>query len=360
MMFKIRDVNVRSILPLPAPQDFLQDLPITDAVARAVSRNREEVAAVLSGRDKRLLVIAGPCSIHDPAAGQEYAARLVEAAERFRDRLLIVMRVYFEKPRTTVGWKGMIYDPHLNGSCDIGHGLRVARRFLLTVGEMGLGAATEFVDPITPQYIADLVAWGAIGARTAESQTHREMASGLSMPVGFKNGTGGSVQLAVDGVVTARAPHAFLGVDGGGRASVVNTAGNPNCHIVLRGGSRGPNYDDRAVADAVDRLKKAGVTPRLVVDCSHGNSEKDHNRQPAVFKEVLRQRLAGNENIAGIMLESHLFPGAQKLDERDPSSLKYGLSITDACIGWQETDALLADAYRSLEGVAGPAGAGRR
>ena len=349
-MFQIRDVNIKSIQPLPTPRDFLQALPVTANVTNTVARSREEIAAVLDGRDKRLLVIAGPCSIHDAAAGTEYASRLKVLAEQYRDRIVVVMRVYFEKPRTTVGWKGMVYDPHLNGTYDITQGLHLARKFLLAVGEMGLPAATEFVDPVTPQYIADLVSWGAIGARTAESQTHREMASGLSMPVGFKNGTGGSVQLAVDGVVTAQAPHAFLGVDSEGRASVVNTVGNSHCHIVLRGGSRGPNYDAGSVADAVGRLTKSGVRPQLVVDCSHGNSEKDHTRQTPVWRDLVQQRLSGNSNIVGIMVESHLFAGSQKLDERDTSKLKYGVSITDACIGWDETATLLAETYAALEG----------
>ncbi len=355
-MPQLRDLNVKSIQPLPAPREFLERLPMTEAIAETVARGRREIADILSGRDSRLLVLAGPCSIHDIKAGAEYASRLKEVQERHKDRMLIVMRVYFEKPRTTVGWKGLVYDPHLNGTYDITYGLRLAREFLLKVGEMGMYAATEFVDPITPQYIADLVSWTAIGARTAESQTHRQMASGLSMPVGFKNGTGGSVQLAVDAVVTAQAPHAFLGVDSSGRASIVMTTGNADCHIVLRGGSRGPNYDTDSIADAVSRLKKAGVRTQLVVDCSHANSDKDHNRQGIVFRELLRQRLAGNRNVVGVMLESHLLPGSQKLDESNPSKLKYGVSITDACLGWDQTADLLAEAYETLS-AAQPVGA---
>lgn len=356
-MPQLYDVNIREIQPLPPPKEYQARLPVTERVAETVVRGREAIARVIAGQDERLLIIVGPCSIHDPVAGLEFARRLKALAERLHDRLLIVMRVYFEKPRTTLGWKGLVYDPHLNGSYDIPRGLFMAREFLLQVGEMGLLAATEFVDPITPQYLADLVSWAAIGARTAESQTHRQMASGLSMPVGFKNGTGGSIQLAVDGVVTAQSPHAFLGVDGNGRASMVMTRGNPNCHIVLRGGSRGPNYDAASVAEAVSLLRRAGVCTRLVVDCSHANSNKDHTRQALVFRDVLGQRLSGNAHIVGLMLEAHLVAGSQKLDERDPSTLRYGVSITDPCIGWEETEGLLTEAYEAL---GAPQGAGAR
>ena len=352
-MPQVRDVNIRSIQPLPTPLEYQERLPLTEEISERVARGRREIARILSGEDDRLLVITGPCSIHDPTAGLEYASRLKHMADRNQDRMLIVMRVYFEKPRTTVGWKGLLYDPHLNGSYDITRGLHIAREFLLKVAEMGLLAATEFVDPITPQYLADLVSWAAIGARTAETQTHRQMASGLSMPVGFKNGTGGSIQLAVDGVVAAQMPHAFLGVDSNGRASIVMTKGNPHCHIVLRGGSRGPNYDPDSVADAVTRLQASGVCPYLVVDCSHGNSNKDHTRQAVIFREVIGQRLAGNRNIVGLMLESHLFPSSQKLDQSNPSKLQYGVSITDACIGWEETTDLLAEAYEALGAAKG-------
>ena len=248
-------------------------------------------------------------------SGLEYATRLKKLADAVQDRILVVMRVYFEKPRTTVGWKGLIYDPHLNGSFDITTGLGMAREFLLRVSDLGLLSAIEFVDPITPQYVADLISWAAIGARTAESQTHRQMASGLSMPVGLKNGTGGSVQLAVDGVVAAQAKQAFLGVDANGRASTVVTKGNPDCHIVLRGGSRGPNYDADSVADAVDRLQRAGVSTQLVVDCSHANCGRDYTKERVAFFDVLDQRTSGNSNLVGVMLESHLNEGNQRLDE---------------------------------------------
>jgi 3-deoxy-7-phosphoheptulonate synthase len=317
-------------------------------VTQLVVKGREEIAAILSGEDDRLLLISGPCSIHDTKAGLDYAHRLKQLADKYSDRILVVMRVYFEKPRTTVGWKGLIYDPHLNGSFDLEHGLYMAREILLNIAEIGLLSATEFVDPITPQYIADLVSWAAIGARTAESQTHRQMASGLSMPVGFKNGTGGSIQLAVDGVVAARARHAFLGVDGEGYASIVMTEGNPNSHIVLRGGTTGTNYDAASVDRATSLLEQAGVPARLIVDCSHANSNKVYELESVAFRDVLQQRLSGNTGIVGMMLESNLVAGSQKLDESDPSKLEYGVSITDQCVGWEETDALLSEAYQAL------------
>jgi 3-deoxy-7-phosphoheptulonate synthase len=350
-MTQLHDVNIQSIQPIPSPREYQEKLPVTDEIAQTVARGRRDIAKVITGEDERLLVIVGPCSIHDLKAGREYAAKLKGVADEYRDRIVIAMRVYFEKPRTTLGWKGLVYDPHLNGSFDITSGLSMAREFLLTVGGMGILSATEFVDPITPQYIADLVSWAAIGARTVESQTHRQMASGLSMPVGFKNGTGGTIQIAVDAVVTAQEPHAFLGVDSNGRASIVMTKSNPYCHIVLRGGARGPNYDARSVAEAIALLEHAHVRTRLVIDCSHANANKDHNKQAIVFRNVLQQRLAGNMNIMGIMLESHLFPGSQKLDESNPSKLSYGVSITDPCIGWDETSHLLSEAYEALGAV---------
>ena len=347
-MPEIHDLNIQSIEPLPTPAEFIERFPVTPEIAQLVSEGREEIAAILRGDKDRFLVIAGPCSIHDIESATEYAKRLKKLADSVDDRILVVMRVYFEKPRTTVGWKGLIYDPHLNGSFDITTGLGMARDFLLRVGELGLLSAIEFVDPITPQYIADLISWAAIGARTAESQTHRQMASGLSMPVGLKNGTGGSVQLAVDGVVAAQAKQAFLGVDGNGKASTVVTKGNPDCHIVLRGGSRGPNYDADSVADAVDRLQRAGVSTELVVDCSHANCGRDHSKERVAFFDVLNQRLAGNANLVGVMLESHINEGNQRLDESNPGALAYGVSITDPCINWEETEELLTTAHQAL------------
>lgn len=348
-MPQLHDLNIERISPLPTPKEFMEQLPITPGIAELVSKGREQVSDIMSGKDKRMVIFTGPCSLHDIEAGYEYAKRLKTLADQLQDRLLIVMRVYFEKPRTTIGWKGLIYDPHLNGSFDINNGLKMAREFLLKVGELGLLSAIEFVDPITPQYIADLYSWAAIGARTSESQTHRQMSSGLSMPVGFKNGTGGSIQLAVDGVVASQAPQAFLGVDTDGKASVVLTKGNPDTHIVLRGGSQGPNYDADSVADAVARLEKARLRPQLVVDCSHANCGKDHKKQRIAFQDLLKQRSEGNENIAGMMLESHIFEGNQPLDESDPSVLKYGVSITDPCVNWEETEELLQLAYDTMK-----------
>ena len=347
-MPQIHDLNIQSIEPLPTPVEFIEKFPITPQVVQLVADGREEIARILRGEGDRLLVIAGPCSIHDVESGLEYATRLKKLADAVQDRILVVMRVYFEKPRTTVGWKGLIYDPHLNGSFDITTGLGMAREFLLRVSDLGLLSAIEFVDPITPQYVADLISWAAIGARTAESQTHRQMASGLSMPVGLKNGTGGSVQLAVDGVVAAQAKQAFLGVDANGRASTVVTKGNPDCHIVLRGGSRGPNYDADSVADAVDRLQRAGVSTQLVVDCSHANCGRDYTKERVAFFDVLDQRISGNNNLVGVMLESHLNEGNQRLDESNPGSLSYGVSITDPCINWEETVELLTSAHQKL------------
>ena len=348
MTQSIYDVNVEQILPLLTPHDLIEKLPITAEVAETVIRGREQVRRVVSGEDPRLLVIVGPCSIHDEGAGLEYAQRLQSLAQRLSERILVVMRVYFEKPRTTLGWKGLVYDPKLDGSFDISSGLQRARTFLLQVGSLGLPAATEFLDPIVPQYLADLVSWAAIGARTVESQIHRQMASGLSMAVGFKNSTDGNSQNAVDAMVAARSPHTFLGADRDGKVSAVLTKGNPYGHLVLRGGTLGTNYTASAIARAQEQLRSAGLPSRLLVDCSHANSEKDHTRQSIVFQDVMGQCTSGNTAIMGCMLESHLFPGSQKLGA-DPSQLEYGVSITDACIGWEETELLLAEAYEACE-----------
>ena len=347
-----RDVHIRATEPLIPPAELIERLPITPEIEQTVLDGREQVRRILSGEDQRFLAIVGPCSVHDERAAIEYAGRLKKLADELSDRILVVMRVYFEKPRTTVGWKGLIYDPHLNGSTDITAGLHMAREFLLQIGELGMLAAIEFVDPIKPQYIADLYSWAAIGARTAESQTHRQMSSGLSMPVGFKNGTGGSIQLAADGVVAAQAAQAFLGVNDDGKASVVVTKGNQDTHIILRGGSNGTNYDAVSIADAVERLQRSGLRTSLVVDCSHANCGKDHTKQRIAFHDVLEQRIAGNKNIVGMMPESHLFEGSQPIDERNPGNLKYGVSITDPCVGWAETVTLLTAAYQALDSPA--------
>jgi 3-deoxy-7-phosphoheptulonate synthase len=336
------DVRVTTVEPLPSPRELAGRLPLTPDQADLVRRSRAEVAAILGGVDDRLLVVVGPCSVHDPRAGLAYARRLAVEAARHRGDLLVVMRTYFEKPRSTVGWKGLINDPHLDGSHDIATGLATARAFLREVTDLGLPCATEFLEPISPQYTADLVSWGAIGARTAESQIHRQLASGLSMPIGFKNGTDGSLQVALDGCAAAAAPQAFLGIDPDGRAALVATAGNPDAHVVLRGASSGPNYDAASVAAAARALGAAGLTPRLVVDASHGNSGKDHVRQAGVVAELADQLHAGSPALAGVMVESFLEPGRQELDVRRPDrTLRFGQSVTDACVGWDTTVELL-------------------
>ena len=292
--------------------------------------------------------MVGPCSIHDTVAGLEYAKKLKVLADKVKKNIFVVMRVYFEKPRTTVGWKGLINDPDLNGTFNIPKGIDIAREFLSEVTKIGLPTATEFLDPFTPQYIGDLVSWGAIGARTAESQTHRQMASGLSMPIGFKNGTGGSVQLAIDGMIACNGEHAFLGIDNEGKTSVVITTGNSANHVILRGGASGTNYDSKSVKEAQEILKKNNLEPNIVVDCSHGNSNKDHNRQPIVFKDVIDKRLSGNDKIIGIMLESNINPGNQSLGN-NIDDLDYGVSITDKCVGWEKTEETIMDANSLLD-----------
>ncbi|MCH7604500.1 3-deoxy-7-phosphoheptulonate synthase [Patescibacteria group bacterium] len=346
----MHNVNIEEIRSIKTPLELIKQLPLVPKVRHNVLWGRKAIRQILSGEDNRLLVIVGPCSIHDPVVGYDYAQRLVELAVRIQDRVLVVMRVYFEKPRTRIGWKGLIHDPELDGSLDMETGFFKARAFLLQVVGLGLPAATEFVDVITPQYIADVVSWAAIGARTAESQTHRQLASGLSMPVGFKNGTGGSIQIAVNGVVAAGSRHGFLSIDGNGQVAQVISQGNQSCHIVLRGSEvRGPNHQAESVAEADRILKKAGVSPRLVVDCSHDNSGKDHTKQAGVFNDVMEQRLTGNTNIVGLMLESYINAGSQTFKVgMEPSQLQRGVSITDACIDWEETEELLLWAYQSL------------
>ena len=340
------DIRITDLKPLGPPRSFLESQPITPQIAKIVTETRTAIENIENGTDSRMMMLVGPCSIHDEKAGIEYAEKLYSIAQEVKDTILVVMRVYFEKPRTTVGWKGLINDPNLDGTFDIQSGLKRARAFLLQVGAIGLPSGTEFLDPFTPQYMADLISWGAIGARTTESQTHRQMASGLSMPIGFKNGTGGSCQIAVDAMVAARSPHAFLGIDLDGRASVVNTTGNKAQQLILRGGSAGPNYDEASVSSATSLLEAADLRRNVVIDCSHANSNKDHNRQPIVFREVIRQRTAGNSGVIGLMLESHLNEGNQSLG--DPADLKYGVSITDACINWETTKTLLREAHAIL------------
>ncbi len=339
------DLRIQHLRPLLSPAILMEELPLPDVGAQIVANARTAIADILHGRDDRLLVVIGPCSIHDPKAGLEYAELLKKKAAALQEDLLIVMRVYFEKPRTTVGWKGLINDPYLDGSFNINVGLRLARRFLLDVIALGLPAGSEFLDLITPQFIADLISWGAIGARTSESQVHRELASGLSMPVGFKNGTDGTVQVAVDAVGSSSNPHHFLSVTKQGIAAIVSTLGNPDCHLILRGGSGGPNYSKECIAEAVVRLERAKVQKRVMVDCSHANSGKDHLKQPLVAHEVAQQIAAGSDSIFGVMIESFLVDGRQDYSER----AVYGQSITDACISWERTVPMLEELAASVQ-----------
>jgi 3-deoxy-7-phosphoheptulonate synthase len=337
---RTENTRVRGVTRLVSPREVKERLPAAPEILAKVAEHRETARRILRGEDPRLLVIVGPCSIHDPVSAMDYARRLAALSKEVEKRLFIVMRVYFEKPRTTVGWKGLINDPHLDDSGDLARGIEVARRLLLDVAALGLPAATEVLDPIMPQYIADLISWSAIGARTTESQTHREMASGLSMPVGFKNGTDGSVQTAIDAMRSSRSGHSFLGIDQEGMTSIIKTAGNPDGHLVLRGGRDGGNYHPHQTADAAARLKAAGVSGAIMIDCSHANSGKDPSRQPEVWKSILDQRASGRSDIVGAMIESHIEGGSQPL-EGDPSKLRYGVSITDACLDWNSTAELL-------------------
>ncbi len=333
---QLDDKRTISISPLRSPFDVRTAHP-ADAVAATVARGRAATVDVLNGDDDRLLVVVGPCSVHDPVAAMDYATRLAAVAAELQDRLHVVMRVYFEKPRTTLGWKGLINDPHLDGSFDVNTGLGIGRKLLVDISALGLPVACEFLDPITPQYIADLVTYGAIGARTAASQVHRQLSSALSMPVGIKNGTDGDVQVAVDGVRAAAASHVFPGTDLDGRAALIRTMGNPDCHVILRGGSSGTNYDAESVANAVARLEKSSLAGRVVVDASHGNSSKDHNRQPIVVADIASRIAAGDRSVVGVMLESFLESGRQDLTLGKAAELEYGKSITDACIDWDTT-----------------------
>ncbi|MEY4939614.1 MAG: Phospho-2-dehydro-3-deoxyheptonate aldolase, Tyr-sensitive [Verrucomicrobiota bacterium] len=346
-MEKTSDINVIETRALPSPAALLAELPKTEAQAEFISRARREIHRLMFTDDKRFLLIVGPCSIHDVAAGRDYARQLAALAKEVSDRVLIVMRVYFEKPRTTVGWKGLIMDPRLDGSHDIATGLRTARTFLREILDLGLPTATELLDPITPQYIADLICWSAIGARTAESQTHRQMASGLSMPLGFKNGTDGSISTAINAIKAAAQPHTFLGINLQGAASAIVTRGNPDCHVVLRGGGNGPNYSPAHIQRTEELLSKAGLPKAILVDCSHDNSSKQPERQPEVMRELLGQIVAGNRSLMGAMIESNLGAGSQPFPQpRD--QLRYGVSITDGCIDWATTEKLVREIHRAL------------
>jgi 3-deoxy-7-phosphoheptulonate synthase len=335
----VRDQRIAKVVELAPPETLMEELPLGSGRAKSVVRGREEVVEVLHGRDPRLMVVVGPCSVHDPKAALEYARRLSGTAKELRENLLIVMRVYFEKPRTTTGWKGLINDPHLDNSGDVNAGLRIARKLLLEVVDLDLPVGCEFLDPITPQYISDAVAWGAIGARTAESQTHRQLGSGLSMPIGFKNRTDGNIQVAVDAVRAAAVSHAFAGIDDAGNPAILHTTGNPDCHIILRGGHGMPNYHVPEVEDALVTLGVAGLPERLVIDASHDNSGKDPEKQFFAAGEIADQVADGNKAIVGVMLESFLVEGRQEL--RQGEKLTYGQSITDACLDWEDTASAL-------------------
>ena len=346
-MYRTQDLHVKEIVPLLSPRAMRALSPTTEAVNATVALARERVIRILEQADPRLLIVVGPCSIHDEKSALEYATRLSRLQQEFADKMEIVMRVYFEKPRTTIGWKGLINDPHLDGSQDIETGLKIARKLLLQINGLGLPAATEFLDPIVPQYIADLITWAAIGARTTESQTHREMASGLSMPVGLKNSTDGSLQVAIDAMGATRHPHSFLGMNEEGVTSIVRTSGNPHAHVVLRGGRAMTNYDAASIAAAEAKLISEKLPPVLMVDCSHANSEKKFAKQEEVWRSVIEQRTGGTKSLIGVMLESHLSEGNQPIP-KNKADLKYGVSITDSCLSWETTERMLRWGYERL------------
>lgn len=341
------DLRISSLKPLISPAILMEECPLTQEGIDLISRARLEAEAIIKGKDDRLLVVVGPCSIHDVGAALAYAALLKDSIYQYKKELLIIMRVYFEKPRTTIGWKGLINDPTLDNSFNINHGLKVARQLLLDLTHMGIPAGTEFLDTIIPQFISDLVSWGAIGARTTESQIHRELASGLSMPVGFKNGTDGNIQIAIDAIGSAQHPHHFLSVTKHGIPAIVGTKGNPSCHLILRGSNQATNYDAESVNAAANALKAQNLPSRVMIDCSHGNSRKDHTRQALVVADICEQLAAGSQNICGLMLESNLIAGKQSLTPGKP--LTYGQSITDACISWEETQVLLAKLAQAVK-----------
>jgi 3-deoxy-7-phosphoheptulonate synthase len=342
------DIRVTQNKPLPAPEILRQEIAKTPEQAEFVLESRNQIASTLNGKDGRLLVIVGPCSIHDTQAGLEYAKKLANLSREIDDRILVAMRVYFEKPRTTVGWKGLIMDPDLNNTCNLEKGLRTARSFLRDILDLRLPTATELLDPITPQYISDLLSWSAIGARTTESQTHRQMASGLSMPVGFKNATSGNVNAAINAILAASQEQTFLGIDRNGRASAVTTTGNPECHLILRGGDSGANYDELSVRKAQEAIDAGGLDTPVMIDCSHANSGKDPAKQPEVLTEIVRQFKNPNLRVSSAMIESNLLHGSQKFPPSKDTKLQYGLSITDGCIDWETTEKILRKAHKDL------------
>lgn len=347
-MQQTQDLHVVETRPLVSPALLHHELPMTDEAAALVSAARDRIRHILYNEDRRLLVIVGPCSVHDVDAAYEYGQKLVNLRHELSGQLEIIMRVYFEKPRTNVGWKGLINDPHLDGSYDINTGLRLARKLLLDLAHLGLPSATELLDPVTPQYIADVIAWTAIGARTTESQTHREMASGLSMPIGFKNSTDGSLQAAENAMVAASQPHHFLGINHHGLASIVTTTGNPDCHLVLRGGKGGPNFGQEHVEKAAEEMAKMKLNPRMMIDCSHANANKDHTRQVSVLEDVANQMRSGSRHILGVMIESHLKAGNQPIPD-NLRELTYGQSITDACVDFETTATMLRQLASAVE-----------
>jgi 3-deoxy-7-phosphoheptulonate synthase len=345
----IENINLVSLEVLITPSKLKESLPVSDKARETVLSSRQVVRDILDGKDHRVFVVVGPCSVHDIKAAKEYALKLKALADEVSDTLYIIMRVYFEKPRTTVGWKGLINDPHLNDTFKIEEGLHIGRQLLIDVAEMGLPTSTEALDPISPQYMQDLITWSAIGARTTESQTHREMASGLSSSVGFKNGTDGGLEVALNAINSAKNPHRFLGMNNDGEVAVVHTTGNQYAHMVLRGGSKGPNYDSVHIKVTEDELKKSGIRPNIMIDCSHANSNKDHNLQPLVMENVANQILEGNESIIGLMVESNLEEGNQSASNLD--ELKYGVSITDKCINWETTEKSLRDMRDKIKDI---------
>jgi 3-deoxy-7-phosphoheptulonate synthase len=351
-MLRTQDLHVKELVRLLSPRALKAALPLSDAGNLTVARSRDAVIRILQQQDPRLLVVVGPCSIHDVTGALDYARKLSALRRELAESMEIVMRVYFEKPRTTIGWKGLINDPHLDGSHDIETGLRMGRELLLKILEMGLPAATEFLDPIVPQYTDDLITWAAVGARTTESQTHREMASGLSMPVGFKNGTDGSLQIALDAMCSARAAHSFLGIDQEGFTSIVRTTGNPVGHIVLRGGRSRTNYDAESIRETEKQLAKTGLPAALMVDCSHANSGKQHAKQEDVWRSIVEQRAAGTKSLVGAMIESNLQEGSQPIP-KSLDQLRYGVSITDACISWETTERMLRWGHKALRIASG-------
>jgi 3-deoxy-7-phosphoheptulonate synthase len=350
-MIRTSNLKIKSITPIIAPSDLRQVFPLSPEGSSFVSDSREQIKNIIRGKDRRLMVVVGPCSIHDPKSAIDYAERLAKLSKQVSDQLLLIMRVYFEKPRTTIGWKGLINDPDMNGSHQISKGLGIARSLLCKMTELKLPVATEMLDPITPEYLADMLCWGAIGARTTESQTHRELASGLSFPIGFKNGTDGNLQIAIDAMISAQHSHSFLGINREGLTSIIQTTGNPEVHIVLRGGNK-PNYYADDIRNTEEMLTKNNLHPTIMVDCSHGNSEKNHEKQPLVMENVISQIVAGNSSISGVMIESFLEAGNQPIP-KDLEQIKYGVSITDKCIDWETTERTLWEAHGRLKACGG-------